>query len=327
MTIDARLSLKTCLRAYPHTEAIRSGRVGVPGVVFDFVDVKPHIAAFRRMVRDLEFDVAELAPTTYIIARACGIPIIGLPVFLSRRFHHSGLVVRADSGVAAPKDLEGKRVGVRAYSVTTGVWTRGILQQEYGVDLDKVTWVVDDEEHVQALRLPPNVVHVPEGKSLAGMIATGEIDAGFLANAGIGRQGAPTENWDKAVQPEPTELHELIPDAAERETDFYRRTGIYPMHSTLVVKEETLAAHPSLAEGIFDAFSAAKAEYLADLSGGTANGKEAAKHRAMADIVGPDPLPYGLETNRATIEALITYAHQQRLIPAPMRAEDLFVPL
>ena len=215
MSVTLDTSLKSCVRSYPHTEAIKSGSIKVPGVRLDFVDVKPHIAAFRRMVRDLEFDIAELAPTTYLIARAFGVRIMALPIFFSRRFHHSGLVVRPDSDIDEPKDLEGKKVGVRAYSVTTGVWTRGILQNEYGVDLERVTWVVDDEEHVEALQLPPNVVHVPEGKSLAGMIATGEIHAGFLGNAGIGRQGAPTEGWNEKVPAQQPDLRDLIADPGE----------------------------------------------------------------------------------------------------------------
>src|SRR5205823_484164 len=114
----------------------------------------------------------------------------------TRQFHHQGLVVRNDSGIRTPEDLEGKKVGVRAYSVTTGVWARGILSNEYGVDSSKVTWVVDDEEHVTQLQLPANVVHVPEGKSLASMIALGEIHAGFTANAGIGREGPPQPGWE-----------------------------------------------------------------------------------------------------------------------------------
>ncbi|WP_159588231.1 ABC transporter substrate-binding protein [Chelativorans xinjiangense] len=327
MTIDTDLSLKTCLRNYPHTQALKTGARGVPGVRLEFVDVKPHIAAFRRMVRDLEFDMAELAPTTYIIARTYGVPIIALPVFFSRRFHHAGLVVRPDAGIIEPRDLEGKKVGVRAYSVTTGVWTRGILREEYGVDLDKVTWMVDDEEHVEALKLPENVVHVPEGKSLAGMIATGEIDAGFLGNAGIGRQGSPKENWNENVPLELPELRELIPDAEAAERSYYERTGIYPMHSTLVLKEDVLTARPALARDIFNAFAAAKDAYLAELRAGTTAGKDADKHRAMAEIVGKDPIPYGLEANRASIEALIRYAHGQKLIPRMVSAQEIFVDL
>lgn len=326
MNTDTLLNLKTCLRSYPHTEAIRSGAIGIEGARLEFVDVKPHIAAFRRMVRDLEFDVAELAPTTYVIARAYGVPIIALPIFFSRRFHHAGLVVRDDAGIEGPKDLEGKSAGVRAWSVTTGVWTRGILQNEYGVDLDKITWYVDDEEHVEALKLPGNVRTVEQGKSLAGMFATGELQAGFLANAGIGRQGPPTEGWNAAPPPVPPH-HELIPGAEAVEREFYHRTGIFPMHSTLVIKQSLVDENPELPARLYEAFAGAKDAYIAELNAGRAEGKDADKLKKMADIVGSDPLPYGLEANRTSIEALISYAHQQKLIPAPMRAEDVFLPL
>ncbi|HUO22710.1 MAG TPA: PhnD/SsuA/transferrin family substrate-binding protein, partial [Caulobacteraceae bacterium] len=186
-----KVHLKIAVAEHPHTSAIRNGSIPIEGVEAEIITVKPQIGAFRRMVRDVEFDVCEIAPTTYFIARAYGAPFVALPIFVVRRFHHSGLLVRPDSGVKHPKDLEGKKVGVRAYSVTTGVWTRGILAKEYGVDIDKVTWVVDDEEHVTQLKLPPNVIHVPEGKSLVSMMANGEIQAGFTANAGIGREGPP----------------------------------------------------------------------------------------------------------------------------------------
>jgi 4,5-dihydroxyphthalate decarboxylase len=160
--------LKIAIGSYGHTRALKSGEVAINGIDPDFVEVVPIIGAFRRMVRDVEFDICEMAPTTYMIARALGAPFIALPVFVMRRFHHGGFVVRPDSGIRTPKDLEGKQVGVRAYSVTTGVWTRGIFVNEYGLDSSKVTWVVDDEEHVTTLKLPPNVVHAPQGKAPVG---------------------------------------------------------------------------------------------------------------------------------------------------------------
>ena len=132
--MTAKVPLKIAIATYGHTAALKDGSVPIEGVEADFVEVAPIIAAFRRMVRDLEFDVCEMAPTTYMIARAHGAPFIGLPIFVMRRFHHGGFVVRPDAGIKAPKDLEGKKVGVRAYSVTTGVWTRGIFINEYGLD-------------------------------------------------------------------------------------------------------------------------------------------------------------------------------------------------
>src|SRR6218665_1927889 len=192
MKLVKKVPLKIAIAEHPHTSAIRSGAIPIEGVDAEFITVKPQIGAFRRMVRDVEFDVCELAPTTYIIARAYGAPFVALPIFVVRRFHHSGMLVRPEAGIKVPKDLEGKRVGVRAYSVTTGVWIRQVFIDEYGLDNSKVTWVVDDEEHVTQLKLPSNVIHAPAGTSLAEMIAKGELDAGVEAAAGIGRTGAPT---------------------------------------------------------------------------------------------------------------------------------------
>src|SRR5215475_5337120 len=177
--LTRKVPLKIAIAEHPHTSAIRSGAIEIEGVDAEFVTVKPQIGAFRRMVRDVEFDVCEIAPTTYIIARAHGRPFKALPIFVVRRFHHAGLLVRPDAGIAHPKDLEGKRAGVRAYSVTTGVWTRQVLIDEFGLDSSKVTWVVDDEEHVTQLKLPPNVIHVAKGDSLADMMARGDLVAGF----------------------------------------------------------------------------------------------------------------------------------------------------
>src|SRR5580698_9763651 len=173
-----KVHLTIAVAEYPHTAAIRNGSIPIEGVDAEIITVKPQIGAFRRMVRQVEFDVCELAPTTYIIARAYGAPFVALPIFVLRRFHHSGLLVRPDAGIKVPKDLEGHKVGLRDYSVTTGVWTRAILIDEFGLDSSKVTWVVDDEEHVTQLKLPSNVVHAPEGESLAEMMADGELAAG-----------------------------------------------------------------------------------------------------------------------------------------------------
>ncbi|CAN0437120.1 unnamed protein product, partial [Phaeothamnion confervicola] len=221
------VSLSFAVADHAQTQGIRSGRIPIEGIDATFVKVEPQIAAYRRMVRNVEFDVCELAPTTYIMARALGAPFVALPIFVARGFHHGGLLVRPDAGIRTPKDLEGKKVGVRAYSVTTGVWTRGILIDEYGLDSSKVTWVVDDEEHVTALELPANVVHAPAGTSLVEMMAKGEIGAGFAGNAGLGRAGKPTAGWD-AKKIEAATYPDLFPNAKELEAAWYKRTGIYP---------------------------------------------------------------------------------------------------
>jgi 4,5-dihydroxyphthalate decarboxylase len=312
------------MRSAGYLTPLKTGEVTVPGVDLEFVEVEPQIAAFRRMIRDTEFDICELASTTYIIARSMGKPFKALPVFFNRRFHHSDIYVRPGSGIEVPKDIEGKRFGVRAYSVTTGVWTRGVLQNEYGVDPAKVTWYYDDEDHVQELKLPANVVKVPDGKSLVSMMTSGELDIACGGNAGIGREGAPKEGWDKQAKPSTDAYHELIPDAFAREKEWFDRTGIYPCHPTLVIKDAVAARDPELAGKLFRALAQAKGIYLARLRSGEASSKKDRQLLKLTEIVGPDPLPYGLEENRPAIEALMKYAVQQELIAGPMPMEELF---
>jgi 4,5-dihydroxyphthalate decarboxylase len=319
--MSGKVHLKIAIAEHPHTSAIRNGSIPIEGVDAEFITVHPQIGAFRRMVRDVEFDVCEIAPTTYIIARAYGAPFVALPIFVVRRFHHAGLLVRPDAGIKTPKDLEGKKVGVRAYSVTTGVWTRQVLIDEFGLDSSKVTWVVDDEEHVTQLKLPSNVIHAPAGTSLADMMANGELVAGFHANAGIGRTGDPTGGWKEVEADYP----DLFPNAEQLEADYYARTGVYPMHGTIVVKDSVLAEHPWIAKSIYDAFDKAKQDWLAKLNAGELTDKKNKKYIELQKIVGNDPLPYGIEENRKTIEALEQTAFKQGLTPRRMSMDELFV--
>ena len=317
-------NLKIAIGTYGHTRALKWGDVRIEGIDPAFVEVVPIIGAFRRMVRDVEFDICEMAPTTYMIARALGAPYIALPIFLMRRFHHGGFVVRPDAGIKVPKDLEGKKVGVRAYSVTTGVWTRGIFVNEYGLDSAKVTWVVDDEEHVTTLKLPPNVVHAPEGKSLQSMMKAGEIQAGFTGPAGVGRAGPPISGWDKAGAVAADTYPELLADVEKVEADWFRKSGIYPIHGLIVVKDEHIKRHPWLARSLMNAFVAAKKPYLEELKGGQGDSPEDKRYRNFLSLMS-DPLPYGSAANRASIEALVTYSLQQKLIPARPQLDQVFV--
>ena len=326
MSTSKPLRLKMAISSQGHTTALKDGSIPFEGITPDFVTVEPQIAAYRRMVRDVEFDVCDIAPTTYMIAREHGAPFKALPIFVSRNFHHSGFVYRPDAGIGKPKDLEGKHAGVRAYSVTTGVWGRGILQNEYGIDISKITWWVDDEEHVTTLKLPSFVKHVPQGKSLVSMMASGELQAGFTGNAGLGRTGAPKEGWAAAsAKGGDTNYVEFFKDSRKIEKEWYQRTGIYPFHGTIVVKDSVLKEHPWVASSLFKAFTEAKNRYIKKLpSPDQASGKD--KQMAeMATIVGPDPLPYGIDKNRASIEALIKYVHQQGMLKRSYKVNELFV--
>lgn len=320
----ANTKLTISIRTTGYTQALKSGEITIPGIDLEFIEIKPQVASFRRMVRQQEFAICEMASTTYLIARGYGKPFKALPTFFNRRFHHHGILVRPDSGIQTPKDLEGRKFGVRAYSVTTGVWTRGVLQNEYGVDPDKVTWVVDDEEHVSELPLPPNVIRVPEGKSLAGMMAAGEIEVGMAGNAGLGREGAPREDWAASAVPSTDNYVELIPDYEEREIEWFRRTGIYPCHPTIVIRDDVAEAHPDLPRQLFDALVESKNIYLKKLFAGDLDGKADKSLLKLSKIVGGDPLPYGLEVNRPAINTLLTYAQQQHLIPRPLDLDEAF---
>jgi len=298
--------LKTAIATYPHTKGLKDGTVSVPGVQFEHIEVSPIIGAFRRMCRTLEFDLCEMAITTYLTAKAHDKRFTALPVFVMRQFHHSPIVYNVKSGVREPKDLEGKKVGVRAYTVTTGVCTRGILATEYGVDLDKVTWVVVDEEHVQEYRKPANVME-RAGANLAKMLVEGELAAAI----GVGNVDSPD------VKP-------LIPDAAETEAAWYRKTGIYPINHTVVVKDALLQSDPSLAPRLFAGFEAAKAEFLKQLSSGAELPADAQALARRRSIVGDDPLPNGLSRNRKALEAIVRFAHEQKILPRAITPEELF---
>lgn len=317
----ASLPLTFAIGDQPHTAAVKAGEIGIDGVLGNFLSIHPQIAAFRRMVRDVEFDVCELAPTTYIIARAYGARFVALPIFALRKFHHSGLLVRPDSGITEPRQLEGKTVGVRAHSVTTAAWTRQAFIDDYGLDCSKVNWVVDDEEHVTQLKLPANVTHCAAGTSLNEMMAKGELQAGFGGNAGIGRIGNPTDGW-KQVE---VDYPDLFPDPAPIEADFYRRTGVYPMHGTIVVKEQLLKDNPGLARAIYDAFDEAKQQWLSRLNSGEADTATDKRYRGLRPLVGADPMPYGMEANIKTIMALEKTAFDQGLTPRRMSIDELFV--
>ena len=316
-----KVSLDLSIAEYPHTQKILSGEIPIEGVEPNFISVKPQIGAYRRMVRDHEFDVCELAPTTYIIARAYGAPFVGLPIFLMRQFNHSQLLVRTDAGIREPKDLEGHKVGVRAYSVTTGVWLRAALVEDFGLDDSKVTWVVDDEEHVIQMKLPPNVIRAPEGRSLNAMMADGELVAGLAGNAGVGRTGSPMVGWKVAE----TDYPKLFANAREVEAEYYKRTGIYPIHGMIVIKDAVLDKHPWVAKSLNDAFTRAKREWLEDFRSGASQTKLDDKYRKLSAIVGDDPLPYGMQANLPSIEALERAAAGQKLTPRRMSIEQLFV--
>ena len=304
------LKLKAVTRTQGNNQALKDGTVRPKTFAFDFEEVDPIIAAFRRMVRGNEFDICEMAITTYICAKAHGKPMTAVPVFLVRAFHHGAILVNSKAGIAKPKDLEGRKVGVnRGYTVTTGVWARSILQQEHGVDLSKITWVLSGDEHVAEYRPPANVVPIEPGKKMGDMLAAGELAAAI------------------GVEADHPDVKPLIPNALEAGLAALRRNGHYPINHTVVIKDALIAAHPDLAADVFNAFAESKRRYLERLQGGRIEKPTAVDevHRRVLEIAG-DPLPYGIAPNRKIIDELIGHALTQGIITKPVTTDELFAP-
>ena len=304
------MRLRTALVTRGHTRALKDGTVRPRSFEFDFEEVPAIIQAFRRMVRGLEFDVSEMAITTYITARAFGKRFTAIPVFPMRAFHHGAIVHNTKSDVKTPKDLEGRRVGVnRGYTVTTGLWARGILQHQYGVDLKRITWVLSGDEHVAEWQPPANVVRIEMGQKLEDLVISGEIPAAI------------------GVQIDSPDVKPLIPNAKEAGFDALRERGLYPINHTVVVKDELLESHPGLAADLFEAFAEAKRLYLERLRAGIDQpSNDDVFFKRVMDITG-DPLPYGIEPNRRMLEDVVEYALEQGIIPRRVSVDELFVSL
>jgi len=297
------VELRTVVRDQGNNAALKDGSVTPVGFSFAFEEVPVLIHAFRRMVRELAWDVCEMAFATYLCAREHGVPFTAIPAFVMRGFHHGTVIHNPSAGLRSPKDLEGNRVGVnRGYTVTTGVWARGILQDEHGVDLSRVTWVLSGDEHVAEYVPPSNVVPLAPGEDLGELVASGEIPAAIALPVG-----------DRVDGPS---LVPLIPDPDAAAFAALRDRGHYPINHLLVVRDDVLREHPGVAVAVFDAFAEAKRPYVDALRNGEIPEPSAADRRygRVMEVL-PDPLPYGVEPNRAMIDEVIR---------RPVRAEDVF---
>lgn len=282
------LRLRTAIAHYPEVEPLWDGSVTSPRIALDMESISPTPEIFRQMVRTLCFDFSEMALVTHVMAVAAGTPITALPIPLWRLLHQSSLVCAKNSKLTGPADLAGRKVAVRAYSQTTGVWIRGILESEYGLDLDSVTWVTLEDSHVPGYDDPPNVVRA-SGKGLKEMLLSGEVDAAM----GLRKT-------------DPNEIRTVIPDAEAAAASWQSKTGIFPINHVVVVKSDLLQAHPWLGGEIMSLFTRAK--------------------RAAQGGLSPeqDPRPYGFAPNRKAMETLISFAYHQKLIPRQYPIDELF---
>jgi len=299
--------LKLGIVARTQYSALKDGSVKPRGITLECVEVAPMPRLFDRMIQGREFDISEMAIVTYLQGKEYGLPFTAIPIFPLRAFPHGTIAYNVNSGVRSPKDLEGKKVGVRAYAGTAGVWARGLLQSEYGVDPTKVTWVVNDVEHIGEYTNPSNVVF-QKGANLAEMLTSGEIAAG------IGVMGVDSPN----VKP-------LIPNARQAQADWFKRTGVFPINNTVVVTDELLAADPSIAESLFAAFTEATKLYVNGLGRDGEKARDEEADLRLMQIVGDNPLPTGVAANRPALDMIVQYSLDQRIMSKRFAADELFV--
>ena len=283
------LRLRTLLGDYPNTSALKRGEVHSPDLIFDFADVKVPSTAFKDVVRHLKYDVAELAIVTYLQAKAHGKPLVLLPAVVVGAVPHPFLVYNAERGQLSPADLNGRRVGIRAYSVTTAAWIRGILQNDHGVDLDGIKWVTFEDPHVAEYHDPATAERAPEGKQLVKMLLDGEIDAALVGGADL---------KDPRLRP-------VIPNPNEAAQAWCQRNRAMPINHMLVVKESLLKSNPSAVKETYRLLRESK--------------------RAAPAVENQlDPIQFGVENVRRSLELIIKYSVQQGLIPGRFEVEELF---
>jgi 4,5-dihydroxyphthalate decarboxylase len=268
---------------------MKSGAIRSDDLAFDFADVKVPNTAFKRVVRDLEFDLAELAIFTFLLARAHGKPLSLLPAVVTARFQHPFLICDAERGPLLPEDLPGRRVGLRSYSVTTAAWVRAVLSDDYGVALERVNWVTFEEPHVAEYRDPPNVERAVAGTDMISMLREGALDAVIVGEL-----------------PSDSRFVPVIPDPAAAAQAWHRRTGAIQINHMLVIKHALAKDRANAAAEIVRLFEESK---------------------RTAGLPAPDTLdmnPVGRQANRRNLDVAIDCAYRQGMIPRRFEAEELF---
>lgn len=277
--------LTTVLGTYPHTAPLKSGAVTSQRVTLDFVEFTPVWDGFKFMVREQKFDVCEMAAVTYLLAKAHGKPLALLPAAMIGRFQHPYAIYNAAAGSLRPQDLNGRRVGIRSFTTTTGAWIRGILANDYGVDLDSIHWITFEDPHVREYE--DTTERAPPGKSIVPMLLAGELDAVL----------GETSNDPR--------IKSLFGDPRAEAERWYARHAVVPINHLVVMRSADVASHPDAVREVY--------RLLCE-----------GKRLAGAPASGPDPLPFGIEANRPALEMIAAYIHQQRLVPHRFTIDEMF---
>lgn len=283
------LKLRALMAEYPHTAAIKHGSIASSLIQFEFTEIHPVWDGFKQVVRG-EFDAAELSIMTFLQAKAYGRPLVALPVVMGGRMQHGQIVYNAERGELKPKDLEGRLVGVRSYPQTTPTWVRGILQNDFGVDMSKVKWLTFERGHVPEFSDPSNAQPAPAGKKLLDMLLAGEIDAAIMG-----------------TDPKYPQLKTVIPDPKGAGNAWYKKYGLLQVNHIFTVSEALAKSNPAAVQEIYRMF---------------VEGKKLSTEAIPND--GPDPRPLGIAANRKNFELAAQFAWQQRLTPRLVNVDELF---
>lgn len=286
--MSSSITLRTNLADAPVTMAMKDGRVKSDIVELNFCGPKTAHDGFKAMIREHQFDAGELAIVTYLQAKSFDKPWVMLPAPMSGRFQHHCIGFNKELGHLSPKDIEGRKVGVRTYAQTTGLWVRGILQHEYGVDLDKVNWLTIDESHLAEYKDPPNCGRLPAGSKLGQMMLDGELAAAILGND----------------MPKDPRVQTLVPDPAAAAQQWYEREHLIPINHMFVVRKELSKERPDVVKEIF---------------------RMIVESRGYAPESATSALPpIGLEANRKGLEMAIEWSYEQKIIPRRFSVDELF---
>lgn len=321
----SKLTLSFASALYDRMQPIYTGEVQPDGIELNFIAIDEPRAIFDRMSGGLEFDVSEYSSSEFIQRFANNeCPFVAIPVFPSRAFRTGFIAIRTDRGISSPKDLEGRRIGVPLHTMTAGIFIRGFLQHEYGVDIRKIHWVqgavntVGSHGNPTVLPLlrPADIEINNSGKSLSQLIDEGIIDATIGTSL------------PESIRTNPN-IDRLFPNYVEMEKQYYRRTGIYPIMHLIAIKKEIYERHPFVATSLYNAFVQAKELAMRKMLNLRAlrymNPWLMRDIDEIYDVFGGDPWPYGIEPNRKTLEALVAYLVDQDLIREAPPVDDLFV--
>lgn len=325
----ARLPLSITLSDNPNTRPLIDGEVAPQGIELTTTVMHPS-EMFWRQLRFAEFDASEMSMSSLTISTARGpTPWVALPVFTTREFFHTRILVRADAGIATPADLRGKRVGVPEFQQTAAIWGRGVLENEFGVQPREMTFFMErvaDRSHGGAtgFKPPPGVTvnQIPVTTNIGEMLTRGELDATllYLTHRNLVDRSRIDLNSDPRVRP-------LFADRAAEGRRYYAKTGIYPINHTVVVRRTLVEQHPWIVLNLYSAFAAARAKLLAD-------GRDALASHFETGIVGEDvrralatdPMAYGIKATRKVLETITEYVHAQGLTERRVKIEELFAP-